>query len=340
MAKLRDLGNLYWSSCPETELLSALARRGVKLVVDLTEGECSYELPPGVEKLEYPIPDFSYRAFEGVLADVVLPVLKRLRAGDGVLVHCRGGIGRSGVTVAMLLCLRDGLPDGEVVSRVRRLGFVGETPSQALALRWFLRARRLAGAQWIGRVVERLKRVGVGALRYWAAYGDHASTVAGVALDALEAVGDAFKLSAGDLRDAYAAGLLHDVGRALGWEERHHEVGAAFALNLEEVRECCNPEVVAKAVLHHGRQTDLLGDKSLRELGEAAQLVAAAIRLGDTFGNAYEGEGVYVGSEKRGSKLVLLVNGAERGLVDQARLAAKAEAFAKLTGLEVRVELV
>lgn len=339
MAKLRDLGNLYWSSCPDTGLVSSLARRGVKLVVDLTEGECSYELPSGVEKLEYPIPDFSYRAFEGVLADVVLPILERIKAGDGVLVHCRGGIGRSGVTAAMLVCLKDSLSEEEVLNRMRRLGFVGETPSQALALCWFFRARRLIDVQWIGKVVGHLKKIGVGA-KYWTTLGEHASTVAGVALDVLEAVEDTFKLSPSDLRNAYAAGLLHDVGRALGEDERHHEAGAAYALNMEEVEECCNPEVVARAVLHHRKRTDLLGDRSLRELGEAAQFVAAAIRLGDVFENAYKWEGVYIGSEKRGSKLVLLINSDAYSCVNQAYLNAKAEAFAKLTGLEVRVELV
>ncbi|MEM1509332.1 MAG: HD domain-containing protein [Thermofilaceae archaeon] len=340
MAKLRDLGNFYWSSCPDTGLVSSLARRGVKLVVDLTEGECSYELPSGVEKLEYPIPDFSYRAFEGVLVDVVLPVLERIKMGDGVLVHCRGGIGRSGVTVAMLICLRDNLSKEEVLNRMRRLGFMGETPSQTLALRWFFRAQRLTNVQWISKVVKHLKREGVGALRYWTAYGDHASTVAGVALDILEAVEDTFKLNASDLRNAYAAGLLHDVGRVFGEDEQHHETGAVFALNLKEVKECCNLEVVAKAIFHHRRQTDLLGDKSLRELGEAAQLVAAAIRLGDAFENAYKWEGVYIGSEKKGSKLILLLNSDAYNCVNQAYLKAKAEAFTKLTGLKVHVELV
>jgi hypothetical protein len=339
LARLRQLGDLYWSSCPDTELVSELARRGVRLVVDLTEGECLYELPSGVEKLEYPIPDFSYRAFEGVLADVVLPVLERLKRGEGVLVHCRGGIGRSGVTVGMLLALRDNQSEDELLPRLRRLGYVGETASQNLALRWFLRARELVGPGWIAKLVGRLKSLGGRPRSYWELYGDHASTVAGVALDVLEAVADRFGLGDGELRSAYAAGLLHDAGRVLGAESVHHELGAELAKKLEEVKGCCEPELVAKAVFHHRRGTDLLGDRELRERGFGAQLVAAAVRLGDAFQSAYEGEGCYAGVELRGSQLVLLLTGHTLACANPDRLKEKAEAFSKLSGLEVRAEL-
>jgi len=339
LAKLRELGDLYWSSCPDTELVSELARKGVKLVVDLTEGECWYELPPGVEKLEYPIPDFSYKAFEGVLADVVLPALERLRRGEGVLIHCRGGIGRSGVTVGMLLALRDDLVEKGLLQRLRRLGYVGETASQNLALRWFLRARRLVEVKWIAAMVKRMKGLGRPPCSYWELYGDHASTIAGIALDALEAVTDRFGLSAMELRSAYAAGLLHDAGRVLGPASSHHELGAELAKGLEEVKSCCDPELVAKAIFHHRRGTDLLGDEELREMGLGAQLVAAAVRLGDAFNSAYEGEGCYAGAELRSSELVLLLTGYQLGCVDLERLRGKAEAFGKLAGLEVRAEL-
>jgi len=339
LARLRQLGDLYWSSCPDTELVSELARRGVGLVVDLTEGECFYELPPGVEKLEYPIPDFSYRAFEGVLAEVVLPVLKRLGRGEGVLVHCRGGIGRSGVTVGMLLALRDNQPAEELLPRLRRLGYVGETASQNLALRWFFRAKELVGVGWIAKMVERMKGFGSRSRSYWELYGDHASTVAGVALDVLEAVADRFGLDAGELKSAYAAGLLHDAGRVLGTESVHHELGAEIAKSVDEVKSCCDPELVAKAVFHHRRGTNLLGDADLREKGFGAQLVAAAVRLGDAFQSVYEGEGCYAGVEQKGSQLVLLLTGHTLACVSPDRLKEKAEAFGKLTGLEVRAEL-
>ncbi|MEM1631269.1 MAG: HD domain-containing protein [Thermofilum sp.] len=339
MVKLRVLDNLYWSSCPDSETVAALAREGVSLVVDLTMGECRYALPQGVEKLEYPIPDFSFKAFEDVLVGVALPVLERLKQGERVLVHCRGGIGRSGVVVSMILGLRSGASAGEVKEKLARLGFQGETLSQQLAFRWFFRARDLIGPGWIAAVVKKLKNVGgERGGSYWATYAAHASTVANVALDVLETISDSYGLSKAELRSAYAAGLLHDVGRVLASSENHHAAGALFAAEMPEVRSCCNPLLVAKAVLHHRRATDLLGDVELRRMGTAAQLVAAAVRLADAFNSVYEGEGLYRGVELRGSRLVFQL---EWSLIARAggRLSEKARTFTALTGLEVEAEL-
>lgn len=340
MARLRALDNLYWSSCPESEVVAALAREGVTLVVDLTFGECSYALPPGVEKLEYPIPDFSFKAFEDVLVEVVLPVVARLKQGEKVLVHCRGGIGRSGVVVSMILGLRSSASPGEVKRRLSKLGFQGETRSQQLAFRWFFRVRNLVDPSWIAAVVKRLKTVGSERGKsYWAEYADHASTVANVALDVLEAISAEYKLSEADLRSAYAAGLLHDVGRVLASGENHHAAGAEYAARIPEVESCCNPLVVAKAVYHHRRGTDLLGDPDLQELGTADMLVAAAVRLADTFGSVYEGEGSYHGVELHGSKLVFQLGWSLPWWL-QGRLVEKSRAFTALTGIKVDVELV
>lgn len=338
MARLRDLGNLYWSSCPDTELVEALAKRGVSLVVDLTEGECGYAAPPGVEKLEYPIPDFSFTAFESVLVDVVLPVLEKLRRGEKVLVHCRGGIGRSGVTVGMILGLRERLPREEARRKLEKLGFVGVTASQLLAFRWFYRARDFVGVDLIARLVNRLKGVRRGAFSYWSAYGVHASTVAGIALDALEAIADRFSVSQRDLLNAYVSGIIHDVGWVLASGGEHPSVGADFALKLWEIERAWDDEVVSKAVYYHEGEANPLTDSRLRELGFSAQLVTAAVRLADAFDNAYKDEGFFYGAELRGSELVLLLN-PQAWALPVERLMRRAETFVSLTGLNVRVEL-
>lgn len=339
MAKLRALDGLYWSSCPDTETVAALAREGVSLVVDLTHRECAYELPPGVEKLEYPIPDFSFKPFEDVLVQVALPVLERLNQGEKVLVHCRGGIGRSGVTVSMILGLRSRVSAVEVKRRLSKLGFEGETPSQQLAFRWFFRARDLVGPDWIARMVARLKHVGCErGLSYWEAYADHASTVANVALDILEAFSSLYGLSEADLRAAYAAGLLHDAGRVLASGEEHHVAGAELAATIPEIEDCCDPLLVARAVFHHRRQTNPLSDPDLKRLGSAALLVAAAVRLADAFNSVYEGEGFYRGVELRGSKLIFKLEWSSPFQL-RSRLQEKADALMALAGVEVDAEL-
>ncbi|AKG38346.1 hypothetical protein MA03_02365 [Infirmifilum uzonense] len=343
MARLRYIDGLYWSSCPDSELLASLAREGLSMIVDLTEHECSYEPPPGVEIMEYPIMDFSFNPFEDVLVHVALPVLQRLQGGEKVLVHCRGGIGRSGITVAMILGLKYRLPASEVKRKLSTLGFMGETPSQSLAFRWFFRARDLVGEDLIVRLVNKLESIRDEKSSYWELYKNHASTVAGVALDILEAISGIINLEREDYLNAYVAGLLHDVGRVVSSEEEHHEKGARLALELGELTKCCNRLVVSKAIFHHRRSTDLLGDPELQNLGEKARLIAATVRLADTFDDvysgwgAYEAYGCYRGIELEGSSLIFLLS-CNPPIWLERRLAEKSSAFETLTGIRAMIE--
>jgi len=77
----------------------------------------------GIEFLSFPIPDrgvpTSITAFDTILA----PLVKRLRAGASVGVHCRAGIGRAGLTAACIL-VRAGIPYPlafPAISRARRV---------------------------------------------------------------------------------------------------------------------------------------------------------------------------------------------------------------------------
>jgi hypothetical protein len=330
VAKLRDLrGGLYWSSCPDSDTLRQLARRGLGLVVDLTEDECSYELPDSVEKISYPIPDFSYRAFEGVLYRVVLPVLGVLQSGRGVLIHCYGGIGRSGSTVGMVLALRDNISFSTLLRKLRSLGYVNEPPSQALALRWFFRTMSIVELPLLARLLGEIEKIG-----YWG-YLDHASSVAGVALDLLEALEEKYHFTVQDKINAYVAGLLHDVGRVLGREENHHIVGAEYVKKLGLLGNSVDVEIVSKAILHHRRKTRIEDDKELLALGKGALLVVAAIRLADAFKNVYKGGGVYIGTELLNEKLIVKINGYLHGELDIERLYEKAKALEEVAGVKV-----
>lgn len=337
MARFRDLGGgLYWSSCPDDDLLETLAKRGLGLIVDLTEEECQYSVPSGVDRVNYPIPDFSFRAFEGVLVKAVLPSLRYLESGRGVLVHCYGGIGRSGSTVAMILALRDGSSFEGVLRRLRRLGYENETLSQALAVRWFYRVKGLLDVGFLERLLLELEDEG-----YWK-FLDHASSVAGVALDVLESLSGIYGFDRRDYVNAYLAGLLHDVGRVLGPEERHHEVGAEWVKSNPLLRGVCDVDIVSFAVYHHRRKTRLTEDPRIERLGVKAGVIAAAVRLGDAFKNAYAGEGTYVGTELRGSRLVIVINGHLNKSVDKRRIEEKAKALEELDrsiAVEVEEEL-
>ena len=108
-------------------------REGLKIVVSLLEpseiAELEIGLEPdlcasrGIEYLSFPIADrgvpSSVAAFDTFLA----PVVKRLRSGTAVAVHCRAGIGRAGLTAACIL-VRAGIPYPLVfpaISRARRV---------------------------------------------------------------------------------------------------------------------------------------------------------------------------------------------------------------------------
>lgn len=130
--------------------LEGLRRKGVDLLVcTLTPGERDLlglddepaaAVAAGLEFVEFPIADFSVPA-EDELADLAARLAVRLRTGDFIAVHCRGGIGRSGtVASATLIALGASAEQAmELVSEARGVP-APETAEQRALL------RRLASA--------------------------------------------------------------------------------------------------------------------------------------------------------------------------------------------------
>jgi protein-tyrosine phosphatase len=85
----------------------------------------------GLEFISFPIPDRHVPGSEVQLAQVLESVTGALTAGNNVVVHCRQGIGRSGLVVACLM-VQSGMSPGaavESVSAARGLP-IPETPEQ------------------------------------------------------------------------------------------------------------------------------------------------------------------------------------------------------------------
>jgi protein-tyrosine phosphatase len=74
----------------------------------------------GMKWLHLPIPDVSAPGseFESKWPAVSKHLRSRLDAGENILIHCRGGVGRSGMVAARLLC-ESGVDAEEAIARVR-----------------------------------------------------------------------------------------------------------------------------------------------------------------------------------------------------------------------------
>ncbi|MEZ5095713.1 MAG: sulfur transferase domain-containing protein [Nocardioides sp.] len=100
--------------------LAALAERGVTLVVSLLAEPESDQLGlaeeaeaaerAGLAFRRLPTPDFGVPE-PGPAQDLANDLAARLAAGDHVVVHCRGGVGRSSLLAALVLVAEGDAPD-------------------------------------------------------------------------------------------------------------------------------------------------------------------------------------------------------------------------------------
>lgn len=77
----------------------------------------------------YPILDFGAPADKEAFFQLAHDIANNLRAGNNMLIHCAGGVGRTGMlAVCILLCL--GMPLSEAKTLVDLSGSYPETPEQ------------------------------------------------------------------------------------------------------------------------------------------------------------------------------------------------------------------
>jgi protein-tyrosine phosphatase len=127
--------------------LDAIQRWGASVILTLVESEelRMLKVPHlgdaiqqrGIHWCHLPIADFSTptERFEQQWLATGPLIRQRLRAGEDVLVHCKGGLGRAGMMAARLL-VELGVQPEEAIHRVRRArkGAI-ETPSQLALVR-------------------------------------------------------------------------------------------------------------------------------------------------------------------------------------------------------------
>jgi protein-tyrosine phosphatase len=131
--------------------ISAWSDHGIRTVVSLLETSEIEELDLGrepelcatkcIDFISFPIPDRGVPSPSANFEKLVHAVVTRIRAGTTVAIHCRAGIGRTGLVSACVL-VRLGLPFDQVfpmLSEARRVA-VPDTDAQIKWVRQFAEA--------------------------------------------------------------------------------------------------------------------------------------------------------------------------------------------------------
>jgi protein-tyrosine phosphatase len=136
------------------EEITGLSRLGVQTVVSLLEShevreldlanEQSLCLAANLKFISFPIPDRGVPNNSVEFANLIARLEQRLRSGESVAVHCRAGIGRSGLLGACVLSAFGIEPDSAfgMLSRARGVT-VPDTDGQVAWVREFARHHSL-----------------------------------------------------------------------------------------------------------------------------------------------------------------------------------------------------
>jgi protein-tyrosine phosphatase len=147
--KKTDETDGLWERDLETDLRRLSEEYGVEALVSLMERDEYSDLQISeffrkakemdMDVLHLPIPDYGVPSApeEENYRPLIEDVTGRLEEGQTVVIHCRGGLGRSGLVAASVLVAL-GHPSGEAIRIVRgaREGAL-ETPDQEDRVRWF-----------------------------------------------------------------------------------------------------------------------------------------------------------------------------------------------------------
>lgn len=114
-----------FSRMPTERELDEVARDFDAVVVLVEEHELPYSIEEwgkrGVEVLHSSIPDFTAPSVEQLL-EILWWVEEKVREGKKVLIHCMGGLGRSGTVATAWLMYSKGFSLREALMEVRKRG--------------------------------------------------------------------------------------------------------------------------------------------------------------------------------------------------------------------------
>lgn len=226
------------------------------VVVLVEESELVYDLNLwrkfNVNLLYIPIPDFSPPHLLTVY-EVAKWIDNAIRNGKRVLVHCYGGLGRSGTIAASYLIYANGLKWQEAINHVRscRPGAI-EVLGQQAVLEAFDLMLRTSTKPAIDMLIE------LGSKFNFGRGVGHASKVTQLSLKLWHLLRNLLKLENDTVLPLIIAGILHDIGVKI--DERNHHV-LSYNLFLENARELSIHidgeilEIAGFLIFHHRRKT-------------------------------------------------------------------------------------
>lgn len=96
------------------EEFAGIAQQGINVVVSLLEKDEEYSIglsreeelcvKNGMEFISYPIPDMGLPRSLQSYRDITKTIFGKISNGSSAVVHCRAGIGRTGIVTAGILC--------------------------------------------------------------------------------------------------------------------------------------------------------------------------------------------------------------------------------------------
>jgi protein tyrosine/serine phosphatase len=100
----------------------------------------------GWRVIEHPIEDFRAPVRDRSFVILVEDIAAHLRSGERLMLHCAGGIGRTG-TVSACILIALGLGSDEALAAVRRARAWPENRAQTDFVHWFASSRTAAGLE-------------------------------------------------------------------------------------------------------------------------------------------------------------------------------------------------
>jgi len=286
-------GKLAISPMPSRRDIERLASTFDCVVVLASKSELKYDLSLwkkfDVEYIYHPIPNYS--------APHLINLIKLMEWIEGriaselkVLVHCVGGLGRSGTIAASYLVYGENYRWIRAINyvRERRKGAI-ETLGQEAIIRALNLTLNCMSKTALNKVISIGGKYGFGRRL------EHSSKVLQLAITLWSYLKSNLKLTTSSGTALIIAAILHDVGKALSGKEHHYWTSKVIEDHFEELAENISEKALLKAkftAYHHEagdpRENEDIPSEIRSEVVKLTSILRLADALDETLNQAVE----------------------------------------------------